>query len=215
MGWFLPVQLVAWWLQFVHLPAPDFTGVRYSGRLNILPLPAVLAPPQQDWSALTRRARSEYRTPKKGCSSQGWTASAWLPNRALLWLFLRWPLECEVMHWLQKCDRDRCDGVRADHYFEELGFYWGRGNHVYIDIRCDEFGRRFSPLYAVAYQCNEYSKSWVLCLRVRSTYSTCLNNSNCDGIIEDTPCASPDMIKMRKYWRTRSLNWQGVPPDQQ
>ncbi len=210
-----PVQLVVWWLQFVHIPYPDNPGVRYSGRVNTLPLPASLAPPWQEWNEVAGSRPTPLRTPEKGCSLQGAAAPAWYPNRALLWLFLRWPLECEVMHWLQKCDRDHCDGVRGEHYFDQGLLTMDDANRSHIIVRCDEFGRNFGPMYAVEYMCMAYTKQWTLCQRQRSFYSSRFNPGSGGHTIEDVPCATPEMIKMREYWRSRGGNWLGVPPDQQ
>ncbi len=205
-----PVWCLAWWLQYGHMTERPSTWNERAGRVTVLPVPAWLAPTPISTEVFFSGTWTEQRTPEWGCTQNGTHAPYWQPNRLLLWLFLRWPIECEAMHGLQACDLDRCDGVRAEYIApkpedpEDIS--------VSLVVRCDEFGYAFGPNYIAEYECTVPTNGWMFCTRVRPFYRNSLHPCGRQNMKEDVPCATEEMKLARKYWtRDRSCVFEAKP----
>lgn len=197
MVWLWPLQFVFWWAQYIHMPISPSLSQHKRWRANVLLVPSDLLPAEQSAEQFFKAPRREPRTPEWGCSLAGNRAHYWLPRRGLLWLFLRWPLECEAMHWLQTCDLDRCNGIRGEHVTVPPE----RTEGVTLIVRCDEFGSAFGPYHAVQYSCHGADMGMSLCVREHSSYSFHLHPCHNATMNEDVPCATPEMKAARKAWR--------------
>lgn len=206
MSWMWPIQLVIWWLQYGHMPIDASPDQERRWQSNALLVPTALMPPGQTEAEFYAGPHAEARTPELGCTMAGNRAPYWLPRRELLWLFLRWPLECEAMHWLQTCDLDRCDGVRTEYIEDGDPSPW---LGILIFIRCDEFGNAFGPFHAVEYDCRNGRFGWSLCIRRPTSYSRHLHPCHRKHVEEDVPCATEEMKTVRKNWRQGGRCYRG------
>ena len=129
----------------------------------------------------------------RGCTRTGYYVSPWKPSRLLLWVFLRWPLECEYWHGRQTCPQDTCSGIRSDRIENRDGFD--------LEVRCHETGFIYGPEVVLDYRCRDFGGDWAVCSdEPRGSTVICLRPPIRWGKVDDVPCAEPWMVELRRQW---------------
>ena len=150
-----------------------------------------------EWRSTPSRCARDLR----GCTRTGYFHTPWKPSRLLLWVFLRWPLECEYWHWKQTCAKDICEGIRAERVEG-----WDSFDLV---VRCDESRNNYGPLDILDYKCRAVGRHWAVCSdESLGTAAWSLRLPLQLGMTDDVPCAEPWMVEARRRWQPTLVHSQ-------
>ena len=135
----------------------------------------------------------------ESCGENAELTAPYKPRRLLLWWYLRWPWQCELLHWMTTCQADVCEGIR---------FFGVRGDppfHVHAEsyaltIRCDETLDHAGPRFSMSYGCKFERPGWYRCSG--GPHREYYESDICSGgrYANCFPCASPADIRSRQQW---------------
>ena len=194
----IAASLCVYWYTWIRL------DTAYDAPVRQWYVPLALFPEETSDEELSRAMDELCRPPRRcardlrGCTLTGYFITPWKPSRLLLWVFLRWPLECEYWHWKQTCAQDTCDGIRSERLES-----WGSFD---LDVRCDESEYIYGPLAVLDYRCRADGPHWAVCSNESlGGAARVLHPPFQPGMIDDVPCAEPWMVEARRRWKPQVI----------
>ncbi|MBM4342806.1 MAG: hypothetical protein FJ100_05465 [Deltaproteobacteria bacterium] len=177
--------------------------------LQNLALPVELLPEGLDKSDLFWPAiHGKWPMFSESCNEDAaWTAP-YRPRRLALWWYLKWPWQCELLHWLTTCKADVCEGIRFAGEREDPPFHVHAPRYG-LAVRCDETLDHSGPRFSMGFACEFDRPGWYRCRggadEEFSESDTCpFWRPNC------FPCATPADLRARRDWiRTQEFRPNG------